>query len=73
MFFVATPEQSNLREAHISNLNDFFDFIRMLDIEDYPKAFVDVRGYRVELSHVKFKQDKLVGTFEIHSKNGEKL
>lgn len=69
VFSRRVPEQSNLHEAHVSNLNDLFDFIRMLDAEDYPKAFIDVRGYRVEFSHVKIKQDKLIGTFEIHPKN----
>ena len=64
-FFRRTPEESSLHEADISSLNDFFDFIRMLDAEDYPKAFLDLHGYRLELSDVRYEQEQLVGSFMI--------
>ena len=64
-FHRRTPEESSLHEADISSLNDFFDFIRMLDAEDYPKAFLDLHGYRLELSDVRYEQEQLVGSFMI--------
>ena len=61
-----TPEESDLAQAPISNLNDFFDFIRMLDADGYPRAFLDVHGHRIELSRVQMEQDKLIGSFVIY-------
>ena len=69
LFYRRKPEQSNLCEATVTNLNDFFDFIRMLDVEGYPKAFIDLHEHRIELSHVQLEKDKLVGTFVIYRQN----
>lgn len=60
------PEESDVSKASVQNLNDFFDFIRMLDAEGYPRAYLDVHGHRLELSRVQMEQDKLVGTFVIY-------
>lgn len=60
------PEESDLAEASVQDLNDFFDFIRMLDAEGYPRAFLDVNGHRIELSRVQMESDRLVGTFTIY-------
>ena len=65
LFERRTPEESDLAQADVQNLNDFFDFIRMLDAEGYPRAFLDVHGYRIEFSRAQMEQDKLVGTFII--------
>ncbi len=59
------PEQSDLAQADTQTLNDFFDFIRMLDAEGYPRAFLDQHGHRIEFSRVQMEQNKLVGTFII--------
>jgi methionyl-tRNA formyltransferase len=67
-----TPEQSNLSETNFSTLYDFFNFIRMLDADGYPKAYFDLSEFRVELSRVQFEQGKLVGNFEIRPKTSEK-
>lgn len=61
------PEESDLSQAPVNNLNDFFDFIRMLDAEGYPRAFLDVHDHRIELSRVQMEQDRLIGTFVIKS------
>ncbi|MBT7260672.1 MAG: methionyl-tRNA formyltransferase [Desulfobacula sp.] len=66
------PEESNLVEAPIQNLINFFDFIRMLDAEGYPSAFFDLHNHRIELSRVQLEQDKLVGTFKIYKQQGVK-
>lgn len=64
-----TPEESDLASAPVQGLNDFFDFIRMLDAEGYPRAFVDLHGHRMELSRVQLEQDRVVGTFVIHKQD----
>jgi len=46
-----TPEQSNLLEANLVTLRDFFDFIRMLDAPTYPLAFIEHEGFLLEFSH----------------------
>lgn len=61
-----TPAESDLAQAPIQDLNDFFDFIRMLDAEGYPRAFLDLHGHRVEFSRVQMEADRLVGTFVIY-------
>jgi methionyl-tRNA formyltransferase len=60
------PEESDLAKAPVADLNDLFDFIRMLDAEGYPRAFLDVKGDRIQLSRVQKESDKLVGTFTIY-------
>ena len=42
-----------------------YDFIRMLDAPDYPKAFIDLHNFRIEFSDVLMKEEGLKGTFEI--------
>jgi methionyl-tRNA formyltransferase len=59
------PEESNLNQTPIRNLYDFFNFIRMLDAEGYPKAFLDIHGHRIEFFRAQMEPDKLVGTFMI--------
>jgi methionyl-tRNA formyltransferase len=63
------PEDSDLADASVATLNDFFDFIRMLDAEGYPRAFLDVKGHRIELSRVQKESDRLVGTFVIYRRD----
>jgi methionyl-tRNA formyltransferase len=65
------PEESNLVEAPIQNLNNFFDFIRMLDAEGYPRAFFELHNHRIELSRVQLEQDRLIGTFTIHKQHND--
>jgi methionyl-tRNA formyltransferase len=62
------PEQSDLSKASVQHLSDFFDFIRMLDADGYPKAFMDIHNHRMSFSRVQMEQNKLVGTFEINKK-----
>jgi methionyl-tRNA formyltransferase len=44
-----TPEESEILQ--IENLQSLFDFIRMLDADGYPRAFIDYEGYRLEFSN----------------------
>lgn len=40
------PADSEIHEE--LNIEQLYDFIRMLDADTYPKAFINVRGYRIE-------------------------
>jgi len=44
-----TPEMSEIKYLH--SLEEVYDFIRMLDAEGYPKAFLNIDGYRYEFDH----------------------
>ena len=47
IFSRRTPAQSNLTSCSEGDLSAWYDFIRMLDAEDYPHAFVEVHGMRL--------------------------
>jgi len=51
------PEQSEVKEA--KNLQEIFDYIRMLDAPDYPHAFIQYQGFRLEFSRASFVGDRL--------------
>lgn len=43
-----TPEQSEIE--NLDSLDDLHDFVRMLDAEGYPRAFIEHDGFRFEFS-----------------------
>ena len=59
------PEESNIKLTNLKSLNDFYDFIRMLGGEGYPKAFMKFGKFKIEFSEVHKKNDKIIGSFEI--------
>lgn len=59
-----SPEESNLAGTDIKNLDDFYDFIRMLDAEGYPRAFIKVNNVVILFSEAHKKERKVVGRFE---------
>jgi len=59
------PEESDLAKADLENLKDLDDFIRMLDAEGYPNAFITIGKFKISFREVHKKSDKLVGRFEI--------
>jgi methionyl-tRNA formyltransferase len=50
------PEESNI--THLTNLNDIYDYIRMLDCEGYPNAFLELSNIRFEFNNATFDQNK---------------
>jgi len=58
-------EESELKLANIESLEDFYNFIRMLDGEGYPKAFLKFNKFKIEFSKAQLKLNKLAGRFEI--------
>ena len=47
------PSQSNLKGA--SNLDEIYNMIRMLDADGYPKAFLELKDFKVEFSNCELK------------------
>ena len=64
-----TPEQSNLLEANLVTLKDFFDFIRMLDAPTYPLAFMEHEGFLLEFSHAQLLSNSIEARVTIRRKD----
>ena len=58
-------EESNLKFCQKSNLNDWYDHIRMLDAEDYPFAFLDFNGMRLEFRRASIRNDGIYADVRI--------
>jgi methionyl-tRNA formyltransferase len=52
------PEESNI--ADLSDLEKVYDYIRMLDAEGYPKAFLETEFFRFEFSRASLKADSSI-------------
>jgi len=50
------PEESNLKD--ISDINKLFDYIRMLDAEGYPHAYVETESFRLEFTKAQIINNK---------------
>ncbi len=58
-------DESNILGLNEKTLNKMYDFIRMLDAEGYPKAYINLDKIKIEFSEVHLKNNKLVGRFEV--------
>lgn len=52
-----TPQQSEIPQ--LKNLQGFYDFIRMLDADGYPKAFLKYKGFLLEFSAAELNKGEL--------------
>jgi methionyl-tRNA formyltransferase len=59
VFVRRTPEQSALPAGAEADLLGLFDHIRMLDADGYPRAFVDVGPWRLELSRPALREGEV--------------
>ena len=50
------PKQSNI--FHLKKIDEIYDYIRMLDAENYPKAFIENDLFRFEFTKANFKSKK---------------
>lgn len=57
------PEQSEIKQEF--ELEKIYDYIRMLDAEGYPKAFIKFGKYRMEFSRASLKNGKIIADVEI--------
>lgn len=62
------PKESEIKEDF--SLKKIYDYIRMLDGEGYPKAFIKLGNYKLEFSRASFKNGKIIADVEI-SNGGE--
>ncbi len=60
------PSESNICEIKNISINKVYDFIRMLDAPEYPKAFIKLDKVKIELSEVLKEEKKLIGKFEVY-------
>jgi methionyl-tRNA formyltransferase len=58
-----TPEQSSLPSS--GSLRNAFDFIRMLDADGYPNAFLEHGDYRILLRNARLDDDRVIAEVEI--------
>ncbi len=61
------PEQSDI--ASLTDLRQVYDFIRMLDADGYPPAFLEVGGLRLEVSRAALKEGEIVADVRIRERN----
>jgi methionyl-tRNA formyltransferase len=57
------PEQSNV--AGLKSLSHLYDYIRMLDAEEYPHAFLETGAFRFEFSRAERVADRVVAQVSI--------
>ncbi|WP_338751607.1 methionyl-tRNA formyltransferase [Bacillus sp. FJAT-52991] len=64
-----TPEEGNIE--NVEGLQEAFDYIRMLDAEGYPKAFVEVGNFIIEFERASLKKDHVHADVKIKLKEGK--
>lgn len=52
------PEMSNI--VSLSDIGTLYDYIRMLDAEGYPKAYIETEHFRFEFDRASLKTDKSI-------------
>ena len=62
------PEQSNIGLIKKPNFKKLYNFIRMLDADGYPKAFISFKGFKILLEQIKINKKILNGKFKIIKK-----
>jgi methionyl-tRNA formyltransferase len=61
------PEESNI--ADLSSINHIYDYIRMLDCEGYPPAFIELDHFRIEFTKAQLEDgNKLNANVRIFKK-----
>lgn len=65
-----TPKDSDI--SNIDDLNKVFDYIRMLDAEGYPKAFIEKDDLKIEFTRVSLKDGYVLADAKITSKKDKK-
>lgn len=66
IFHRRTPQDGDL--AELSELEKVFDYIRMLDADGYPPAFLETEHFKLEFSRASFKLDSVIADVKISRK-----
>ena len=62
------PEQSNIEK--LRTINKVYDYIRMLDADGYPKAYIENNTFKFEFSGAKLTDnEEILATVKIKKKN----
>ncbi len=61
-----TPEQSNI--ANLDSRERIYDFIRMLDAEGYPHAYLETKHFRFEFTRATLRKDSILADVRITKK-----
>lgn len=59
------PQESRIPE--LQSLQGLYDFIRMLDAEGYPRAFVKHAGFRYEFTRATLYNGRVIANVQITS------
>ena len=62
------PEESEMSEC--KNLKEVYDFIRMLDAEGYPRAFIKCKGFIFEFSRPRMSGKEILSNVKIQTSRG---
>lgn len=60
-------EQSNIKD--LVDLRKIYDYIRMLDADGYPKAFLENQNVKYEFSNAKYENGRIIAQVEIKVKD----
>lgn len=63
------PEESNMDD--LNELEEVFDYIRMLDAEGYPNAFLETQKFKLEFKRPSLKFDRVIADVVITKKSGD--
>lgn len=61
-----TPEMSNIGE--LDTLTTIYDYIRMLDADGYPHAYIETNSIKFEFTDAKLGEDKIIANVRITKK-----
>jgi len=61
-----TKEQGNI--SSLRSLREVYDFIRMLDAEGYPRAYLETEHFIFEFERASLKQDEIIADVRIRRK-----
>ena len=64
------PEDSDI--SNLKDLDKIFDYIRMLDAEEYPHAFVKIKGIKIEFSNAEKTKNGVKAVAKIRLEDAEK-
>ncbi len=65
------PFMSNMKD--VESIDEVYDYIRMLDADGYPKAYLENKFFKFEFNDAKFKnKNEIIATVKIKMKNDEK-
>lgn len=71
---VVSFDRRKERDGNIAGLSDLeqaFDYIRMLDADGYPRAFIETEHFKFEFQRASLKQGKIISDVIITKKKGK--